>query len=146
MTGTYIAAIDPGKDKVGLALVGSDGRVVEQLILAPDAVSVRLKAWQQSYPVDAVVLGDRTRSADFRRRLAAEGVTGAACPLVTVDEHLSTQEARRRYLEANPGRGLARLLPVSLRTPDRPVDDYVAVILAERYLGRKSISRNLWDR
>ncbi|MGE5507714.1 MAG: hypothetical protein ACM3RP_04375 [Chitinophagales bacterium] len=138
MIGTYIAAVDPGKDKAGLALVGADGRVVEQLILAPAAVAARLKAWQAAYPVEAIVLGDRTRSADFRRRLADEGVTGPACPLVTVDEHFSTQEARRRYLEANPGRGLARWLPVSLRSPDRPVDDYVAVILAERYLGRSA--------
>jgi hypothetical protein len=134
----YFAAVDPGSDKAGLALVGEDGRVAASLIVAPSEVPGRLRAWQVEPGLSVVVLGDRTRSRVFQEALAAAGVTGPACPLVLVDEHLSTQEARRRYLAEHPGRGLARLLPDSLRSPDRPLDDYVAVILAERYLARRS--------
>lgn len=130
----YIAAVDPGKDKAGLALVGTDGRVVTQLILPPAEVAGQVRAWRTEYPVSAVVLGDRTGARAFRAALEAAGLTGPECPLILVDEHLSTQEARRRYLTTHPGRGLARLFPVSLRSPDRPLDDYVAVVLAERYL------------
>ena len=128
----YIVAIDPGKDKAGMALVRRDGQVAERLIVAPEDVVAQLRAWQAAYPVAVVVLGDRTGSRAFRAKLLEAGVVAEA-----VDEHLSTEQARRRYLAEHPGRGLARWLPASLRTPDRPVDDYVAVILAERYLKRQ---------
>lgn len=131
-TERYIVAIDPGKDKAGMALVRFDGQAVERLIAPPQDVVERVRAWQTAYPVAAVVLGDRTGSRAFQANLRAAGIA-----VETVDEHLSTQEAQRRYVADHPGRGLARWLPASLRTPDRPVDDYVAVILAERYLERR---------
>lgn len=134
----YIAAVDPGKDKAGLALVRQDGRVLEQLVVPPAEVAERLLTWRREYGLSAVVLGDRTRSLAFRQAIEGAGVSGPDCPVVLIDEHLSTQEARRRYLAAHPGKGLARLLPASLRVPDRPVDDYVAAILAERYLAKLS--------
>ncbi|MDI6869822.1 MAG: pre-16S rRNA-processing nuclease YqgF [Bacillota bacterium] len=134
----YIAAVDPGRDKAGIALVQTDGRVVAQLIVPPTEVVERLSQWQREYGLSAIVLGDRTGARAFRAALQAAGLPGPACSLVSVDEHLSTQEARRRYLSTHPGRGLSRWLPASLRTPDRPVDDYVAVILAERYLRKSS--------
>lgn len=132
----YIAAVDPGKDKAGLALVQSDGQVLQQLIVPPAEVGEHLLAWREEYGLSAVVLGDRTGSRAFRQAIEGAGVSGPDCPVVLVDEHLSTQEARHRYLSAHPGRGLARFLPPSLRVPDRPVDDYVAVILAERHLAK----------
>lgn len=134
----YIAAVDPGRDKAGLALVATDGRVLAQAVVPPAEVVERLRSWQAEWGLSAIVLGDRTGSRRFLATITAAGLAGPACPVVTVDEHLSTQEARRRYLTTHPGRGLARFLPVSLRTPDRPVDDYVAVILAERYLFQNS--------
>lgn len=137
----YIAAVDPGRDKAGLALVRTDGQVVEQLIVPPAEVVERLCRWQTGYPLAAIVLGDRTGSREFQGVLQAAGLIGSHCPLALIDEHLSTQEARRRYLSTHPGRGLARWLPPSLRVPDRPVDDYVAVILAERHLAKSSASR-----
>jgi hypothetical protein len=42
-------------------------------------------------------------------------------------------EGRRRYLLDHPLCGLFKLVPVSLRTPGEPFDDYVAVVLAERF-------------
>jgi hypothetical protein len=54
-------------------------------------------------------------------------------PLVRVDEAHTSEMARRRYVEETAPRGWQRLLPRSLRTPDKPYDDYVAVILAERH-------------
>jgi hypothetical protein len=69
-----------------------------------------------------------------RRRLGEGG-----CPLepVLVDEHRSSEQGRRRYFRDNPPRGWRRLLPVGLQTPPRAYDDYVAVILAERYLASR---------
>jgi hypothetical protein len=50
-----------------------------------------------------------------------------------VNEDRSSLEGRYRYLKEN-SRGLSRILPVGLRIPREPYDDYVAVILAERFL------------
>ncbi len=54
-----------------------------------------------------------------------------------IDEHRSSEQGRRRYFRENPPRGWRRLLPVGLQTPPRAYDDYVAVVLAERYLASR---------
>jgi hypothetical protein len=53
---------------------------------------------------------------------------------VRVDERYSSLQARDRYWQLFPPRGLVRLLPIGLREPPRPVDDIVAILLVERYL------------
>ena len=67
----------------------------------------------------------------FREQLEASGV---GMEVTLVDEHRSTEEARRRYFVDNPPSGWRRLMPRGLLTPPVPYDDYVAIILAERYL------------
>ena len=47
---------------------------------------------------------------------------------------MTTMNARRRYWRENPPGCLARLVPEGMRLPPRPIDDYAAVLLAERYL------------
>jgi RNase H-fold protein (predicted Holliday junction resolvase) len=122
-----VLAVDPGKDKVGLAVVSSARgllmRAIEQRKTFAD--------------VDTIVVGDRTASHEVVESL--RDIT--RLPIVTVDEHRSSMEGRELYLRENPGRGLCRWLPIGLRVPDRPYDDYVAQVLASRYfrskLGRK---------
>ena len=53
-----------------------------------------------------------------------------------IDERYSTLEARDRYWQMYPPRGLAKLLPQGIRTLPRPIDDIVAILLIERYLER----------
>jgi hypothetical protein len=55
-------------------------------------------------------------------------------PVKVVDERNSTMLARKHFFIENPPRGLLRLVPTSLQVPNRPYDDYVAVILAESFL------------
>ncbi len=80
--------------------------------------------------VEKVVIGDRTGSAEIVSALMEEG---CRLEIVAVDEHMSSMEARERYLRENPGKGIARFVPIGLRTPKEPYDDYVAEILATRY-------------
>ncbi len=54
-------------------------------------------------------------------------------PLVEVEERHTSEQARIRYLDATPVRGWRRLLPRALRVPETAYDDYVAIILAERW-------------
>jgi RNase H-fold protein (predicted Holliday junction resolvase) len=55
-------------------------------------------------------------------------------PIVLVDERYSTLEARDRYWQMYPPKGIERLIPQGLRQPPRPIDDIVAILLIERYL------------
>jgi RNase H-fold protein (predicted Holliday junction resolvase) len=125
-----ILAVDPGRDKCGLAVVAGDGQVRYQGIV-PTAelagVAARLAA---EHGVAKLIVGDRTAAREVCRALAG------VLPLtpVLVDEHRSSERARQRFFQENPRRGWRRLLPVTLQTPDRPYDDYVAVMLAERHL------------
>jgi hypothetical protein len=84
------------------------------------------------YAIAVIVIGNRTKSKDIKAALLP-----LAIPLELVEENQSTLEGRYRYLRENTT-GLARLLPIGLRVPKRPFDDYVAVILAERYLKLKN--------
>jgi RNase H-fold protein (predicted Holliday junction resolvase) len=129
-----ILAVDPGREKCGLALVSRRSETVFKEVVPRGEITRRVAAALAEHAIGPVVVGDRTGSKEFRTELGAIGLPSPAHPVVAVNEHMSSQEARVRYLRDHPGRGLARFLPVTLRAPDVPIDDYVAVILAERYL------------
>lgn len=131
-------AIDPGREKCGLAVVNDTRRVLEQEIVDACALPLRIAHFIGKYGIEMVVLGDRTGSREVRDSLRSAGLR---MDIVFVDEDRSSELGRHRYLRANPPRGWRRLLPIGLRTPSRAYDDYVAVILAERYLDGSRSSR-----
>ncbi len=126
-----LLAVDPGREKCGVAVVAPSRAVLVQEIVPRDNLPLRVAHFVGRYGVETLVLGDRTAAREVRDQLRQAGFR---LDIVFVDEHRSSELGRRRYLETHPGRGWERLLPVSLRVPDVPYDDYVAVILAERYL------------
>ena len=79
-------------------------------------------------------MGDCTGAEHTHDQLVQAGID---TPVTTVSEELTSRLARERYWEDNPPRGLARLIPLGLRVPPRPVDDYAAVIIAERLLEQR---------
>ena len=87
------------------------------------------------HPRAVIVLGNKTGCREIRRQLAE------ICPnadIREVAEDMSTLQARERYWQDYPPRGLQRFLPRGMRMPSRPLDDYAAVVLAERFLaGRR---------
>jgi hypothetical protein len=126
--------VDPGREKCGIAVVRADLRVLYKAVVPTSQIGEAVRTAIEEHAVDRLLLGDRTGAADVRRLL---GTRVALAPLM-VDEHRSTEEARQRYFRDNPPRGWRRLLPLGLQTPPCPYDDYVAVVLAERYLGSRS--------
>lgn len=129
-----IMAVDPGREKCGLAVVEHGGVVVFRTIVHVDRlVDTAAQVIRQLEP-EAVVLGNRTGSGDAARRLAELPEVRALGGVRVVDESFTSLEARRRYFQAHPARGLWRFVPVGLRLPPEPVDDWAAVVLAERYL------------
>jgi len=125
-----VLAVDPGRDKCGLAVVRSDGRVLYQEVVAAANLASTVAELVERHGVERLVVGDRTGAKEICNVLGAR----LQLPAVLVDEHRSSEQGRRRYFRANPPRGWRRLLPIGLQTPPRPYDDYVAIILAERYL------------
>lgn len=123
-------AVDPGRDKCGLAVCGPDGAIARRVV-GLGAVRDLAAQWIQSYGVERVVVGDGTGS-----KHVFDLLRGLRVPVTLVKERGSTLAARRRYFRDHPPRGWRRLLPVSLLVPPRPYDDYAAEILAEQYLGR----------
>ena len=129
MSEACVLAVDPGRGKCGLAVVCASGAVLEQRIVPrTDLVSAAVNTVQRHSPA-AVVIGNRTGSKEARTELEA----ALKRALVVVEEHETTLRSRERYYRDHPRRGLARLLPEGLFTPPVPLDDYAAVIMAERY-------------
>ncbi len=126
-----VLAVDPGSHKCGVAVVDQGLRVRARLVVETAGLAACVRDLLRQHPVSALVVGDRTGS---RRITAVLTFLAGAPPVHAVDEHLSSLEARRRYFRENPPRGLRRLIPLGLQVPPCPVDDYVAVILAERFL------------
>jgi len=127
-----VLAIDPGSSKCGLALVSLD-RVLHKTIVSGESILSAITDLSAEYSIDVIVVGNGTGSS----RLIDALKSAISIPIETVEEKFSTLKARRRFFEENPPRGLRRLIPRGLLTPDRPIDDYAAVIIAEDYLARK---------
>jgi RNase H-fold protein (predicted Holliday junction resolvase) len=129
-----VLAIDPGRDKCGLALVDPSGTVLARRLVLRAGLGEAARHLLAGGPVAALVLGDGTGSRRVSEELVSALGEGMP-PLALVDERDSTLEARALYFADHPPRGLWRLLPLSLQTPGEPHDDYAAVVLARRYLG-----------
>lgn len=123
-----VLAVDPGRAKCGVAVV-QPGRVLHQEVVPRDRLAGRVGELVGEYGAHVIVIGGATGSQGVLSE-----VSGLGRPVEVVPERGTSLEARRRYFREHPPRGLARLVPEGLRVPPRPVDDYVAVILAERFL------------
>lgn len=134
----HVVAIDPGRMKCGMAILSDTGDLREQFVVARSDVFTRLTQVHQNYGAFYLVVGDGTGSKEFLQELEAHPIAAMIPKVHVVDEHLSSLEARSRYFDDHPPKGMRRFIPRSLQVPPVPFDDYVAVILAERYLaGRK---------
>jgi RNase H-fold protein (predicted Holliday junction resolvase) len=127
-----VLAVDPGREKCGVAVCDADGVVAHRVVAIGDLYRVS-KTWVEIYQVGAVIVGDRTgykQTFDILRPIGLE--------IEGVPEHGSTLLARKRYFQDHPPKGWRRLLPRSLLVPGEPYDDYAAVVLAEAYLAARN--------
>lgn len=127
-----ILGFDPGRQKCGLALMGLDRNLFYHMVVPAEEATPKIQELRQQYPISILVMGDQTSSKEWRQKLHHELTDPLR--IVMVNEQYSTLEARDRYWKMYPPQGLSRLLPQGLRTPPRPIDDIVAILLIERYL------------
>ena len=126
-----VLAIDPGREKCGVAVLASDGRVLVQRVVTTAELDAAVGALIRAYEPN-VIMGNGTTSADAKKRVEVLGVS-----VTLVDEYRTTDAAKCAYWEAHPPRGWRRLMPRGMLVPPVPVDDFVAVILAQRFLEKR---------
>jgi len=135
MSTKTVLAIDPGTSKCGMALVRRETDASLELL------------WREVTPLDELVdsMHDASEIAPYQLVIVGSGTHSKqvvsmireAFPsmgTLLVDERDTSLQARERYWEHNRRRGWRRLIPATLQVPPEPVDDFVALILAERVL------------
>ncbi|MBD0337050.1 MAG: Holliday junction resolvase RuvX [Cyanobacteria bacterium Co-bin13] len=128
-----ILGFDPGRQKCGLAIMGLDRVLRHQEVVQAESALDAIQALRQQYPISIIVMGNQTTAKTWKAKIADLPDTPR---VMLVDERYSTLEARDRYWQMYPPKGVGRLLPQSLRKIPRPIDDIVAILLIERYLNR----------
>lgn len=126
-----ILAVDPGTRKSGYAVLAPDGSVVTQGVVPTEDLVDVARAACVEYGVAALVLGRGTHARPVAARLSPLDL-----PVTMVDEHETTVLARALYFADHPPRGWRRLVPVSFQLPPRPIDDYAAILIGRRFLGK----------
>lgn len=130
-----VLAIDPGSRKLGMALVKRTSEnklnLLWHKICPVEMLASALVEANATETYSMVIVGNGTGSNDLVTELRREQ---PSIGILIVNEKDTTMQARERYWEHHPRTGWRRLLPATLQVPPNPVDDFVAMILAERVL------------
>ena len=125
-------AIDPGTHKCGVAVVRDVPlQTLHRAVVPTPDLAGAVQALLAEHRVDIALVGDATNAAAIRdtlRSLLPEGIT-----IVAVSEAFTSERARARWRRENPPRHFWERVFPGFRTPDYPIDDYAALILAEQY-------------
>jgi RNase H-fold protein (predicted Holliday junction resolvase) len=125
-----VLGIDPGTRKCGFAVLERLGAPPVHLRIVPlDGFAERLAELLRAYPIERIAIGCGTNAETIVQAVRTTGL-----PYGLVDEHETTLRARARFFDDHPPRGWRRLVPRGMLLPDRPIDDYAALLIAERYL------------
>lgn len=125
-----IIAIDPGTKKCGYAVVDSNLSVLQRVVASTEGIIKIIEDSFNVYKIDEIILGNGTNYKNIEKRLKNHF---PKLKIILIEEEFSTLEARKKYFEAHPPRGISKLIPLSLRVPPCHYDDFVAVLLAEKY-------------
>lgn len=129
-----LLGFDPGRDKCGVAVMGRDRQVYFHDVVLSESAIESLQLLLEKYSIDLMVMGDQTTSKQWKEKIR---VNFPHLNIVQVDERYSSLEARDRFWKMYPPQGFSRLIPEGMRTPPRPIDDIVAIILMERFLDKQ---------
>jgi RNase H-fold protein (predicted Holliday junction resolvase) len=130
-----VLAIDPGQAKCGVVVARRTSEAKVELlwrsvVRTEDLMDCVQRAASEQ-PFSMAIVGSGTRSKEVVKSLRE---WQPSIGILVVDESDTTIQARERYWHHNPRRGWRRLLPSTMQVPPEPVDDFVALILAERVL------------
>ena len=122
--------IDPGTRKCGFAVMTRPGEAPAIIgIVETGSLAETVDKLLREYPIDAIALGSGTHAPPVAAQLARCGI-----PIHVVNEHETTLRARTRYFIDHPPKGWKRWIPRGMLLPPRPIDDYAALLIAERFV------------
>lgn len=125
-----IMGIDPGRNKVGLAILENEDEVIYKDIVKTSNLSGVLANLIKEYQISKYIVGNGTYSDKIYNIL---DLLVDRKKIIFIDEENTTYMAEERYRNENPPLGLKWLNKVVKFKPKKAVDDYVAVILVENY-------------
>jgi RNase H-fold protein (predicted Holliday junction resolvase) len=129
-----ILAIDPGKDKCGLAFLNKEGKVLEQKVIKRKDI---FRLIPHYHDATTIVIGDTAHGRQINDELLRHHLKQK---LVLFPEQNTTLLAREAYWRAHPPRSWRRFVPTSFLSPPLPVDDYAAVIIGRNYLAAAQLT------
>jgi RNase H-fold protein (predicted Holliday junction resolvase) len=125
-----VLGLDPGTRKCGYAVVTAvDAPPLALGIIPIETLAERLREVIAAMPVALAAIGRGTNAA-----VVADVVRSLGVPVELVDERETSLLARARFFADHPPRGWRRIVPRGMLLPDRPIDDYAALLIAERFL------------
>jgi RNase H-fold protein (predicted Holliday junction resolvase) len=125
-----VLGLDPGTRKCGYAVVTAvDTPPLALGIIPIEALAERLRDVIAGTPVALAAIGRGTNAA-----VVADVVRSLGVAVELVDERETSLLARARFFADHPPRGWRRIVPRGMLLPDRPIDDYAALLIAERFL------------
>jgi RNase H-fold protein (predicted Holliday junction resolvase) len=128
---TYLLAIDPGRDKCGIALLTDAGEIAAKSICKRDRFEDVVKELMGEYKPSRVAVGDGTGSSEIIKIL--EGMVGEK--VAVVKEKGTTLEARELAWREQPPKGY-RWLPKIFWPDPADLDAWAAVVIGRRFLER----------
>lgn len=126
-----VLGIDPGRKKCGWAVVSKDRGELAKGITSLKKLKETINEIGGRYTIHKVVIGDKTGGGLVEGKIRESQLS---VEIVRMEEHLTSIEAKVRFFKDNPPKGIWRLVPLAFQSPSRSVDDYVALILGERFI------------
>lgn len=125
-----ILAIDPGREKTGIAILKNSDVLEHKVINSEELVQI-IKSLLGKYIIKTIVMGNGTSSKKKYDLLKREFIDR---DIVLINEYRTTDEARKLYFQENPPKGWKKLIPLGMQVPPVPVDDYAAIVIGRKYL------------
>lgn len=125
-----ILAIDPGREKTGIAILKNSDVLEHEIINSEELVQI-IKSLLEKYIIKTIVMGNGTSSKKKYDLLKREFIDK---DIVLINEYRTTDEARKLYFQENPPKGWKKLIPLGMQVPPVPVDDYAAIVIGRKYL------------
>ncbi|SFL18646.1 Holliday junction resolvase RuvX [Halanaerobium salsuginis] len=127
-----LLAFDPGSHKIGAAVVDFNAQLQEKTILSQSELTAYLAELAKHYQIVKIIIGNGTTALELLAMLNNELPEQE---IELVEESYTTEAAQARYLAEKPMSNYEKLLRkfISWKVK-KPLDDYAALIIAEKYL------------
>jgi len=128
-----LMGIDPGRHKCGIAILTKEGQEVFKDIVETTNLSKRIEEFLNEYSIENVIVGNGTYADKVFNIL---DLLMDKKMIKFIEEENTTYLAEQKYLKENPPLGLQFLNKIIKFKPQKPLDDYVAVLLVKKYLNK----------